>query len=119
MITPQLALLATQIALATRPGQEHASELVRKCVRWGAGPRASRTGAGRQSARRLVRQSHRQARRYRCSRTAVLRHRLRLNFQAEAQGVAADDIIQEVLKSVDQSSELSASRERISKVLRS
>ncbi|MCC6511604.1 MAG: AAA family ATPase [Pirellulaceae bacterium] len=119
-ITPQLALMATQIARLTRPTDEGASQLVRSCVRWGAGPRASQylvLGAKARAAllgSPIVRREDIDA-----VAPAVLRHRLRLNFQAEAQGVSAVDIIKEVLEGVDQSLESSATRERISKVLRS
>ncbi len=119
-VTPQLALWATQIARITRPGDEKASPKVRSCVRWGAGPRASQylvLGAKARAAlygSPIVRREDIEA-----VAPAVLRHRLRLNFQAEAQGITADDIINEVLQSVDESIESSATRERISKVLRS
>ena len=119
-ITPQLALLATQLARITRPNEAQAGAKVRGCVRWGAGPRASQylvLGAKARAALMgspIVRREDIEA-----VAPAVLRHRLRLNFQAEAQGITADDIIQEVLQSVDQSLESSATRERISKVLRS
>ena len=120
VITPQLALLATQIARLTRPAEPEASPTVRNCVRWGAGPRASQylvLGAKARAAllgSPVVRREDIMA-----VAPAVLRHRLRLNFQAEAQGVAAGDIIKEVLNGVEHTLESSASRERISKVLRS
>lgn len=119
-ITPQLALLSTQLARNTRPGEANASTKVRNCVRWGAGPRASQNIVLGAKARAslygspIVRREDIEA-----VAPAVLRHRLRLNFQAEAQGITADDIIREVLQSVDESLESSATRERISKVLRS
>lgn len=120
VITPQLALLATQIARLTRPSEPMASQLVRNCVRWGAGPRASQYLVLGAKARAALAGSP-AVRREDISAVApaVLRHRLRLNFQAEAQGVTAADIIKEVLEGVDQSLESSSTRERISKVLRS
>ena len=120
VITPQLALLATQIARLTRPTEPQASQLVRSCVRWGAGPRASQYMVLGAKARAALAGSPAVRREdIAAVAPAVLRHRLRLNFQAEAQGVAAADIIREVLEGVDQSLESSAARERISKVLRS
>lgn len=120
VITPQLALLATQIARLTRPSEPLSSQLVKTCVRWGAGPRASQylvLGAKARAAMSGSPAVRRQD--IAAVAPAVLRHRLRLNFQAEAQGVSSADIIKEVLDVVDQTLESSASRERISKVLRS
>ncbi len=119
-VTPQLALWATQLARLTRPSEPQASQLVRDCVRWGAGPRASQylvLGAKARAAlygSPIVRREDIEA-----VAPAVIRHRLRLNFQAEAQGVTAADIIKDVIDRVDQSLESSTTRERISKVLRS
>ncbi len=120
VITPELALFATQVARLTRPSEDQAPELIKKCVRWGAGPRASQNlvlGAKARAAMAgspLVRREDILA-----VAPAVLRHRLRLNFQAEAQGVTSSAIIASVLENVDQTLESSAARERISKVLRS
>jgi MoxR-like ATPase len=120
VITPHLALVATQIARLTRPSEPQASQLVRTCVRWGAGPRASQYLVLGAKARAALSGSPAVRREdIAAVAPAVLRHRLRLNFQAEAQGVAATDIIKEVLGLVDQTLESSATRERISKVLRS
>lgn len=120
VITPQLALVATQIARLTRPAEPQASQLVRSCVRWGAGPRASQYIVLGAKARAALSGSPAVRREDIVAvAPAVLRHRLRLNFQAEAQGVAPADIIKEVLEGVDQSLESSSTRERISKVLRS
>ena len=120
VVTPQLALLAIQIARLTRPTDPHAGQLVRSCVRWGAGPRASQYLVLGAKARAALLGSPAVRREdIAAVAPAVLRHRLRLNFQAEAQGVSPADIIKEVLEGVDQTLESSATRERISKVLRS
>ena len=120
VITPDLALLATQIARLTRPSEPLASPKVKSCVRWGAGPRASQYLVLGAKARAALLGSPAVRREdIAAVAPAVLRHRLRLNFQAEAQGVNASDIINEVLDVVDQTLESSAARERISKVLRS
>ncbi len=119
-ITPSHALLATQLARLTRPTDEQASERVRRCVRWGAGPRASQfivLGAKARAAMQgqpTVRREDLIA-----VAPAVLRHRIKLNFQAEAEGFSVEQIIQEIIQTVDQTLEDSPSRERIAKVLRS
>ena len=119
-ITPSLALLATQIARLTRPTDPQAMDVVKRCVRWGAGPRASQyivLGAKSRAALHgspLVRREDIEA-----VALPVLRHRIKLNFQAEADGISLENIIQDVIRNVDQSLPSSQSRERVAKVLRS
>ncbi|MFO1065089.1 MAG: AAA family ATPase [Pirellulales bacterium] len=119
-VTPTLALTAVQMARLTRPADAQAGELVKRCVRWGAGPRAAQymvLGAKARAALSgspIVRREDITA-----VAPAVLRHRLRLNFQAEAEGISVGDIVSEVATLVDKTLESSETRERISKVLRS
>ncbi len=124
-ITPSLALIATELSRLTRPREDTnttnaATELVDRCVRWGAGPRASQyivLGAKSRAAMHgnpIVRREDIEA-----VAAPVLRHRIKLNFQAEAEGVTVDTIIQAVLANVDQSLQNSPNREQIAQVLRS
>jgi MoxR-like ATPase len=119
-ITPALALVATQIARMTRPADEHANERVRRCVRWGAGPRASQYIVLGAKARAAM-QGSPVVRREDISAVAlpVLRHRMKLNFQAEAEGITVDQVVNEILGQVDSTLEHIGSREQIAKVLRS
>jgi len=119
-ITPALALVATQIARMTRPADEHANERVRRCVRWGAGPRASQYIVLGAKARAAM-QGSPVVRREDISAVAlpVLRHRMKLNFQAEAEGITVDQVVHEILGQVDSTLEHTGSREQIAKVLRS
>jgi MoxR-like ATPase len=97
---PALRFAAT-LARATRPDAPEAPELVRRYVRWGAGPRAGQAlilGAKAHallSGRFAVAPSdiRRVAR-------AVLRHRVLANFAAEAEGITAERIVDEVLARV-------------------
>jgi MoxR-like ATPase len=119
-ITPALALVATQIARLTRPSDPQASERVRRCVRWGAGPRASQYIVLGAKARAAL-QGSPVVRREDISAVAppVLRHRMKLNFQAEAEGTSVEQIIAEIIHSVDSTLQDSSSREHIAQVLRS
>ena len=120
VITPSLALSATQIARATRPGDDLATTKVNQCVRWGAGPRASQyivLGAKARAAmqgRPIVRREDIDA-----IAPPVLRHRMKLNFQAEAEGITVKDIIGDVLSHVQESADNLPTREQLSNVLRS
>ncbi len=118
-ITPSMALVATQIARLTRPSDTQSSERVRRCVRWGAGPRASQYLVLGAKARAALHGSP-VVRREDVAAVAppVLRHRMKLNFQAEAEGITIEQIVQEIIDNVDSTLQDSHSREQIAKVLR-
>lgn len=118
--TRQHALIATQIARMTRPSDEHAIDMVHSYVRWGAGPRASQQivlGAKARAAMHgspIVRREDLEA-----VAAPVLRHRMKLNFQAESAGITVERVIQEVLAGVDRTLTDEQSRDDLAKVLRS
>jgi MoxR-like ATPase len=92
---------AARLARATRPAESEASEMVKKYVRWGAGPRAGQALILGAKAHALL------AGRFAVSpadiiRVAkpVLRHRVLPNFAAEAKGVTAEQIIEQLLEDV-------------------
>jgi MoxR-like ATPase len=89
---------AAALARATRPDDPTAPELVRRAVRWGAGPRAGqalilgakahallsgRAAVSPDDIRRVTR--------------PVLRHRVLPSFAGEAEGITAERVIDEVL----------------------
>jgi MoxR-like ATPase len=92
---------AARLARATRPAESEASEMVKKYVRWGAGPRAGQSLILGAKAHALL------AGRFAVApfdiiRVArpVLRHRVLPNFAAEAKGVTAEQIIDQLLEDV-------------------
>ncbi len=93
-----------RLVRATRPGAEAINE-VREFVRFGAGPRAGQALVLCAKARALL-QGHFAVTREDIHAIApsALRHRLLLNFRAEADGLSSDDIIQKVLASVTEPS---------------
>ena len=93
---------ASALARATRPDSAGATDLVRRYVRWGAGPRAGQALILGAKARALL------AGRFAISpddirRVArpVLRHRVLPNFAADAEGITAERIIDDLLSRVD------------------
>jgi MoxR-like ATPase len=96
---PSLVAYAVRLARATRPQDAEAAGLVRRYVSWGAGPRASQyliLGAKAHAA-----MAGRGVPTYddvRAVAMSVLRHRLMPNFQAEADGRGAADIVEELLQ---------------------
>ena len=90
-----------ELVRATRPGEPNLPERVKKDVRWGAGPRAGQALVLGAKARALLdgrvavtpKDIQRVAR-------PVLRHRVLVNFAAEAEGVSAEDLIADILAHV-------------------
>jgi MoxR-like ATPase len=95
---------ATRLVRATRPGgpaSDQAPQPVRQWVRWGAGPRAGQALVLGAKARALVEGRAAVALDdVRAVAAPVLRHRLLVNFQAEADGVTADDVVAKILDAV-------------------
>ena len=93
---------AARLVRSTRPGREDESpDFVRKWVRWGAGPRAGQALLLGAKARALL--EHRSVVSHddiRAVALPVLRHRVLLTFQAEADGVDADTIVRRLLDAV-------------------
>jgi MoxR-like ATPase len=91
---------ATRLVRATRPGQagETVPEAVTTWVRWGAGPRAGQALLLGAKARALLEgRSVVDFEDIQAVALPVLRHRILVNFQAEADGVDADQIVARVL----------------------
>ncbi|MBI2880091.1 MAG: AAA family ATPase [Candidatus Tectomicrobia bacterium] len=93
---------AVNLVRRSRPGEPDAPEFVREYVNWGAGPRASqylilgaksraildgRFNASEEDIRELA--------------GSVLRHRILTNFNAEADGVTPDHVIDRLLATVE------------------
>jgi len=92
---------ATRIVRATRPTDEQASDFVRKWVRWGAGPRAGQSLLLGGKARALLEgRSVVDFEDVRAVAPPVLRHRVLVNFQAEADGIDAEEVVRRLLDSV-------------------
>lgn len=97
---PTVVRYAVALARATRPEDPNALPDIRKYLSYGAGPRASQylvLGAKARAAmdgRPVPDLEDVQA-----IAMAVLRHRVVLNFQAEAEGIAADSLVAQVLQS--------------------
>jgi MoxR-like ATPase len=91
---------ATRLVRASRPEVE-ALDFVKQWVRWGAGPRAGQSLLLAAKARAVL--QGRPAVSLDDIRTVappVLRHRLLVNFQAEAEGVDAESIVTQLLAAV-------------------
>ncbi len=94
--------LATRLVRATRPhATDEAPEFVRQWVRWGAGPRAGQALLLAGKARAVM--AGRPAVSLddiRAVAAPVLRHRVLVNFQAEADGVDAESVVTRLIDEV-------------------
>jgi MoxR-like ATPase len=90
-----------ELVRATRPGEEGLPERVRRYVRWGAGPRAGQALVLGAKVRALLEgRSAITPADVRRIAHPVLRHRVLVNFAAEADGVTAEEVIDDVLDHV-------------------
>lgn len=103
-ISDDLIAFVSRLVRATRPDST-ASNYVKEWVGWGAGPRAGQAIILTAKARAL------QAGRLSVTKEdiehmalPVLRHRIIVNFKAEAEGIISDDVTKQLLESISASS---------------
>lgn len=123
-VADHIARYALRLARLTRCQQPGVPDFVREYVMWGAGPRASQYLVLGAKARAVL-----QGRYYvsqddiRAVALPVLRHRIKTNFAADAEGVSADDIIRRLLeflpRVVDEAQDDTQSRKALPNVFRS
>ncbi len=100
-INEDLVTYVARMVRMTRP-DESASAYVKEWVRWGAGPRAGQALILTAKARALMKGRYAvtmedlHAMAY-----PVLRHRILMNFKAEAEGVIADKVTAELIKTTE------------------
>jgi len=89
---------ATRLVLSTHPTQQDAPDLVRRYVRYGASPRAAQALIlGGKVGALLAGRYNVALEDLRAVAPATLRHRILLNFEAQAEGVNPDDVVDEVV----------------------
>jgi MoxR-like ATPase len=95
---------ATRLVRATRPAGEaddHVPPVVRQFVKWGAGPRAGQALLlGAKALALLEGRSVASLDDVRRVAPPVLRHRILMNFQADAEGIEPDTVVQQLLDAV-------------------
>ncbi|MBR2694597.1 MAG: MoxR family ATPase [Thermoguttaceae bacterium] len=101
IVSPSIVEYTARLVRATRPRDESAPERVRELVDWGAGPRAGQflIAAGKALAAMDGRYSV-AFDDLRAAAVPILRHRISTNFQAQAEGLTNDRIIEHLLESV-------------------
>ena len=98
VIAPHVQDYAIRSVLATHPDGEHATELSRQYLRFGASPRAAQglVLAGKVKAL-LDGRAHVAVADLSDTMLPVLRHRVLLNFEAQAEGITPDMIVNDIV----------------------
>ncbi len=100
-IAEEMVRYAVQLASASRPRQPNTPDFVNEWVSWGAGTRAGQFLVLGAKARALLRgRAHVTAEDIQVLAVPALRHRVLLNYRAEAEGVRVDDVVKKLVAAV-------------------
>jgi MoxR-like ATPase len=100
-IAEDIIRYAVRLAAASRPHQTGTPDFVNEWVSWGAGLRAAQFLVLGAKARALLRnRSHVALEDIQALAYATLRHRILINYRAEAEGVKVEDVIRRLLETV-------------------
>jgi MoxR-like ATPase len=100
-VAAPVARYAVQLVQASRPDSETSPDFVKNWVNWGAGTRGSQGLLLGAKARALLQGRHHVSfGDVRAVAPPVLRHRILTNFRAEADHVTVDDVITQLLDTV-------------------
>ncbi len=106
IVAPHVQDYIVRLTLATHPEGEFATESTNKYLRWGSSPRGAQTITLAAKVRALL------GGRYNVSFEDIrrvflpaLRHRIILNFEAEAEGIDPDQVLIDILKKVPEKSD--------------
>ncbi len=97
-VAEEMVRYAVQLAAASRPQQTGAPDFINEWVSWGAGTRASQFLILGAKARALLQgRAHVTVEDINALALPVLRHRILLNYRAEAEGIRVDEVIRRLL----------------------
>jgi MoxR-like ATPase len=101
-IADDIVRYAVRLAAASRPGTAHATDFVNEWVNWGAGLRASQyLVLGAKARALLYGKTHVTMDDIQALAHPVLRHRILVNYRAEAEGVQVKELVNRLLDSVE------------------
>jgi MoxR-like ATPase len=100
-IAEELVRYAVQLAAASRPKQATAAAFVNDWVSWGAGTRAAQfLVLGAKARALLAGRAHVTVEDLQKLALPTLRHRILLNYRAEAEGIRVEDVVRKLLETV-------------------
>ena len=98
-VAAELVRYAVQLAAASRPRRAEAPDFVNQWVNWGAGTRAPQSLILASKARALLTgRSHVAVEDLRALAAPVFRHRILVNYRAEAEGISVQDVITRLMQ---------------------
>ena len=101
-IAEDLVRYAVRLSAASRPHQPGSPDFVNQWINWGAGTRASQFMVLGAKARALFAgRAHVAVDDLRALALATLRHRILINYRAEAEGVTVESVIRRLLETVE------------------
>jgi MoxR-like ATPase len=102
-IAAEIRRYGLALVMATHPEHELAADIARRFVRYGASPRGAQAMILGAKIRAILDHRYHVAKEdLRTMAPAVLRHRLILNFEGQAEGISTDAVIDEILRTVAQ-----------------
>ncbi|MBS0210981.1 MAG: MoxR family ATPase [Planctomycetes bacterium] len=119
-VADHVARYALRFTRVTRRNQDDTPDFINDYVSWGAGPRASQyLVLGAKSRAVLHGRYHATCEDIRAVAAPVLRHRIMTNFNAEAEGIKPDWIVQRLCETIPSPEEQVAERGNLPEVFRS
>ena len=100
-VSEEIVRYAVRLAAATRPNRTGTPDFINESVTWGAGPRAPQGLSLGAKARALLQgRAHVTVDDIRALALPVFRHRVLLNYRAEAEGIRVDALIKRLLEHI-------------------
>jgi len=97
-VTDNVLQYAVSLVAKTRPNSDKAAEVVKQYIEWGAGPRASQFMLMAAKCHAAINGKYApDIEDVKAVAKPILRHRIVMNYKAEAEGMSVDQIIEEIL----------------------
>ncbi len=97
-VTDNVLQYAVSLVAKTRPKSERATDVVKKYIEWGAGPRASQFMLMAAKCHAAINGKYSpDIEDVKAIAKPILRHRIVMNYKAEAEGMSVDQIIESIL----------------------
>ncbi|MFT7620827.1 MAG: MoxR-like ATPase, partial [Planctomycetota bacterium] len=117
-VSDHVVKYAMEFSRQTRIQTDEAPDFIKEWLAWGAGPRASQFLILAGKARAVLEGRHYvTGEDIRAVAKPVLRHRIIVNFGAEAEGVNSDTVVQKLIDTISRNESELSSDGRLSKVL--
>ena len=100
-VAEDISRYAVRLAAASRPHQDGSLEYVNEWVNWGAGLRAAQfLVLGAKARTLLLGNTHVTVEDIQALARPVLRHRILVNYRAEAEGITTEKVIEHLLETI-------------------